>query len=253
MAGISKAESARKSVVGFKGGDLTRAFKKAEAAKAKKAKKKAPKKESRAKPSKPKAQTKPKGELVKFTPIDNLDLTVEGFKLGVNGLQGVVGKPDLSACDRFAKRTRTLTESIQFNVGGFANWLDSTYGEESSQVLDQENFFSRRTLEVWRWVERSVPPHVRRIDRGVSFAHHQTVGGLPVPRQDYWLQRCEDEGLTVKALKDALKVEEPGWDKSVDEPEEKTEWALEVILTSEKQRESLATELESEGYTVKRR
>jgi hypothetical protein len=60
-----------------------------------------------------------------------------------------------------------------------------------------------KTLRNYAWVARKFAPS-RRHD-ALSFQHHAEVAGLPEQEQDAWLDRAEQEGWSVAALRRYLR------------------------------------------------
>lgn len=168
------------------------------------------------------------------------------FVIGINGM-AIDGKPDLPTCARVGETLGMVRQSMQMGIGDFINWLELTYGEQASQVVDYETFGDDRTVLVWRWVAERVPLWVRRLAE-ISFTHHQLVAGLDDHKeQALWLQRAIDNKWSTSQLKAAMK-EAKGEPVST---EKAAEYWLVVQCESELDLKSLMDRMASEGRTCR--
>ncbi len=110
-------------------------------------------------------------------------------------------------------------DSLPWLLGDCLNAGEAAFGEDYAQALP-ETRKAQETLRGYMWVASRVPIVARAT--GLSWSHHRAVAGLEGPEQARWLERARTEGLSVKALKDALRpaeVTSEGGDGDTTEPE----------------------------------
>lgn len=170
----------------------------------------------------------------------------DGFDVEVNGLH-VVGQPLFEDWERGLKRLRIYERGAQFAVGDALLYGEDRYGEQAAQVIDPSLGWSQDTLSVYRWVSKSIPLEVRRMDR-IGIAHHILVAraDLSATKKKYWLDRAaadqEEQPWTVARLRDALKAGE-------DVPP--SAFVVIVYCDTEDKRDKLRDKLEKDGYETK--
>lgn len=93
-------------------------------------------------------------------------------------------------------------DSLPWLIGDCLNAGERVFGEDYAQALP-ETRKAQEMLRGYMWVASRVPTVARAT--ALSWSHHRAVAGLEGPEQTRWLERAQAEGLTVKALKDALR------------------------------------------------
>lgn len=107
------------------------------------------------------------------------------FSVTARGLE-IRGMPPLAAFAELGEALRTFERTLAFVIGDWINALEDRYGEEASQVIDASGW-SLNTIRTYAWTAKKVPPENRRIDEGLTYAHHQAVGALEPAEQRHWL------------------------------------------------------------------
>lgn len=87
-----------------------------------------------------------------------------------------------------------------FLVGDWFLWGEAHFGELAAQVVDE---FSAETIRGAVWVCERVPPVRRRTALG--FSVHKEVASLEAAEQDRLLLKAEQDGLTVRELRDEVR------------------------------------------------
>lgn len=103
---------------------------------------------------------------------------------------------------------RVEHEAMPWVVGDAVNYGDAMFGEKASQAYDavEGTGWTPKTLGVYSWVCRRIPPERRRTD--LSFAHHQLVAALEPEQQAHWLSQAasdEDGVWSTRELASAIK------------------------------------------------
>lgn len=163
------------------------------------------------------------------------------FSVGPTGLT-IRGAPTFEQASQLLSALRIMEAGVQFALGDAIRYLEDTFGEQASQVIDSEEW-SESTVRVYRWAAERVPLENRRPD--LSFSHHLAVAGLSSPEQRHWLeQAATSPGGTwpVTRLKAAIRT---GADIAP------TAWYLLVGCEDQVDLISLKKTLESEGRQVK--
>jgi hypothetical protein len=130
------------------------------------------------------------------------------FQISPTGMTIVPGsKPDFRVFEEMVKVLRTLESGIQFAFGDFMNSAEGLFGEEASQLADEEDW-STSTRRSYQWVAGKVPMQIRR--KELTFSHHHLVAKLDtVEEQQLWLDRAVEgtDGMpwTVAELRKAMK------------------------------------------------
>jgi len=99
-----------------------------------------------------------------------------------------------------------MKSGIQWWVGDELNKAQDDLGEEYAQVIGKDDLRDGKILN-WQWVATCVAKPIR--DIAPSWSHARVVAALEPDEQREWLQRALDDGLTVNALRIAIKGEEP--------------------------------------------
>jgi hypothetical protein len=178
-------------------------------------------------------------------PGDKVELS-DGFDIEINGLH-VIGQPAFESWEQGLKRLRIYERGAQFAVGDALLYGEDRYGEQAAQAVDPSLGWSPETLNVYRWVARSIPREIRRMDR-IGIAHHMLVAkaDLSPSKKKHWLDKAsadgEERAWTLARLRDALKAGE-------DLPP--SAFVVIVYCDSEAKRDKLRDKLEADGYETK--
>lgn len=93
---------------------------------------------------------------------------------------------------------------IPFHLGDAIIFGQKAFGEEYSQALDPDELgLSMQTIYNYVWVCRAIPQERRRPE--LSWEHHKIVAGQVPDLQDYWLERCVQEHLSTRELRDVMR------------------------------------------------
>lgn len=102
-------------------------------------------------------------------------------------------------CGKFLKKVEGAT---QWWVGDWINFGEKEYGEMYSQALD-ETEYSYGTLRNIACVARNV--ELSRRHDNVDFSKYQEIAFLTPKEQDKWIEKLEEEKLSQKQLRTAIK------------------------------------------------
>ena len=91
------------------------------------------------------------------------------------------------------------------SLGDLWNDTERRFPEDYSQLLDHTSY-SLETLRNMAWVAQSIPSERRLLGAGVEYTKHQAVAVLAEDKQDEILQQAKDEGLTVAAVRKAVRL-----------------------------------------------
>ena len=95
-----------------------------------------------------------------------------------------------------------ISIAVPWCVGDWINKMETDFGEAASQILSLTGW-TYSTLNVYRWVARSIPPENRR--QGLPHAMHQLVAGKTLSEQKAFLDAAEAEKMTVSQGKRRLR------------------------------------------------
>jgi hypothetical protein len=167
----------------------------------------------------------------------------DSFLINANGLAPIRGNLPFEEWDRIGNKLAILERGIQFAVGDWLNNIEDIFGEQAAQSVDATRW-SERTIAVYRWVAKNIPPKNRMMDRGLTFKHHQILATFGVRDQKKWLTAAYNEGepWTVARLKLALRE---GEDLPV------VAWNLIVQCPSAERRVELQAQLEGQGLACR--
>jgi hypothetical protein len=143
-----------------------------------------------------------------------------------------------NAATTWAQRTE---KASPWWVADLIEYGERVFGEKYSQALDCTDY-TEQALKDITYVARNVAPSRRRHD--VSFSHHREVAALPPTKQDEWLHRAWDKGLTVQALRHQIKVA-----KAQESGQLIELWVL-VKCTDLDDQQKLAEQMKLEGRAV---
>lgn len=161
------------------------------------------------------------------------------FTITRTGLQ-IVGSPSLEECAEYGYQLATLEHAVQFAIGDFILYVEATFGERGSQVVDPDCGWTEDSLRVYRWVAEKVPPAMRRPE--LSYRHHQLVARLPPATQQRRLEQAATHHWSSAELGRAL--------RKGDAPDATECWLL-VLCKDAADRTTLQTTLEAKGRTCK--
>lgn len=138
-------------------------------------------------------------------------LQYAGFKLSPVGIEDY--GDDL---EKFGTLLAHLDTAVQWWIGDFLVHAERAYGQTYEEIAEHFGF-EVKTVYQYKWIAEKVELSVRT--EKLSFTHHQLVAKFSndPSKQRHWLARAEEEGWSVKKLREAIKAAEDG------EPEQKTE------------------------------
>lgn len=105
---------------------------------------------------------------------------------------------------RLGELLDTIEGSIQFWVGDWIRYGEREYGEKYAQAVVDSTPFKKRTLQNLVFVAENVPTSRRR--ENLTFGHHAEVASLSPSQQVHWLLKAETENLTVRDLRQGIKI-----------------------------------------------
>lgn len=91
------------------------------------------------------------------------------------------------------------------------NHGSNRFGERYAQAIDATRGFLKmnaKTLDNAMWIFSKIPEERRRVDT-LSLSHHEVVARLDADEQNEFLRTAEAEGMSVSALKEAVKERHP--------------------------------------------
>lgn len=134
--------------------------------------------------------------------------------------------------------------SVGFWLGALVNLGEALFGEKYSQAMEATGY-AEQTLKNFAYVERNLPPAIRRSPTIVPFSVQAEVAPLPPDEQEKWLQKCEEQHLTREELRAQIKQAKA---QSAGVPVDL--WLVVSCKSAEDQAE-LADRLRLEGRSVK--
>lgn len=130
-------------------------------------------------------------------------LSLGAFSFSAKGLTDVSGKPTYDDWHVAIDQLQQIESGVQFWLGDMLNYGEHAYGEKYAQAVDETQ------ADAWRqyaYVAGNIQISRRR--NNLSFSVHSEVARLPTAKdQDRWLVRAADEGLTISALRTAIRIE----------------------------------------------
>lgn len=94
-----------------------------------------------------------------------------------------------------------LESSIQWVIGDLMNAIEFKWGEGYQPVAEALGY-EVKTVYEWAYVCRKVSI---RMEKPLSFGHHQLVAKLPADAQVYWLQQAAEEEWSISQMRKAMK------------------------------------------------
>ena len=107
---------------------------------------------------------------------------------------------------RVGNTLQQVGNSINWWVGDWLNYGESKWGEMYAQAIEITGWEYER-LRRAKWVSGAVELCLRK--HNLSWSHHIEIAKLSKDEQERWLQRAESEGLSVTALRDAIRQSQP--------------------------------------------
>jgi len=123
------------------------------------------------------------------------------FKLTPTSLKIDEGTP-IGAWIEAGKFLKTAEGAIQFWIGDWLNFGEKRYGEKYSQALEATEY-EEKTLRNFSYVSNHVPVSLRKDN--LHFGHHNIVAALEHDKQDKWLTKASEKGMTVAELRSAVR------------------------------------------------
>jgi uncharacterized protein YdaU (DUF1376 family) len=101
------------------------------------------------------------------------------------------------------KQLSAISTSSAWCLGDWlAYGIEAFNGRYRSAV--EQTALDYQTLRNYVWVAKRFPLPRRRF--ALSFAHHAEVAALPPPEQDFWLRKAEEQGWSVKQLRQEVRA-----------------------------------------------
>lgn len=108
--------------------------------------------------------------------------------------------------EEIASTIQQMVVSVPWWVGDVLVY-GQRYGEEMWQAIKDRGGADYERLRKYMWVAEKVPIGTRV--PALKWSHHREVADLKPNEQRAWLQRAQDEGMTVNQLRVEIKGEEP--------------------------------------------
>lgn len=121
-------------------------------------------------------------------------------------------------------------QTVQWWIGDWLLWGRHSYGEKFAQAV-VETGKAERTLANLQWTASAFDPSRRR--ESLKFGHHAEVAALPETDQDDLLDEAEDNGYSVKDLRERVhdrKAQNNGKDPTVERARRALARALKPML-----------------------
>jgi hypothetical protein len=118
---------------------------------------------------------------------------------------GVAIPEDVTEGDLIALRDfyHQIDISIQWVVGDLANNLKTFKGDGVYEDLAVRFNKSHKTIREWAYVCGNVPLSIR-MDKPITFKHHQVVAPLPIDDQRTWLEHAALTKLSSEQLREQI-------------------------------------------------
>lgn len=130
----------------------------------------------------------------------------EQFRFMPTGLV-VMGEPDFATWEQLGQQLHYIEGAVHWWIGDWENYGEGRWGEMYSQALE-ETGFAYQTLANDKWIAGQIEFSRRR--ENLTFSHHAEVAPLPPDAQQCWLDRAENEDLSVRELRQGIKLNPSG-------------------------------------------
>ena len=99
------------------------------------------------------------------------------------------------------QQLQRIARSVNWLLGDWLAYGEHHYGDTYTQAIEQTGLETQSLMNIAS-VARRVPPASRR--RELSWSHHEAVAALTPADQAVWLDRAQQEHMTVKRLRKRL-------------------------------------------------
>lgn len=156
-------------------------------------------------------------ELVKELPDNAMLVEDEGIRMGSYtltsvGLQINEETTTIEEWDAVGKVLFQLADSMQWLIGDWINFGEKNEKKWGETYKEAIALIDRRyqTFRNWKWVAGSIELSRRR-DK-LSFSHHEVVAGLPVEKQDEWLDWAvsQENSVSVGTFRQMVRESKTG-------------------------------------------
>ncbi len=101
---------------------------------------------------------------------------------------------------------RNIEGCIQFWIGDLLKYRDQKWGMYDD--VEEDSGYDKTTLQTYKSISQSVEPLSRNKD--LTFNHHKAVASFEPEKQKEFLNKANEENLTVRQLIEEIKVEKRG-------------------------------------------
>lgn len=108
--------------------------------------------------------------------------------------------------DAIGKTLNRMNHSVMWWLGDWLNYGERTYGETYAQAVEATGY-QTQTLQNAAYVASAVPPSRRR--EGLTWSHHAEVASKEPDEQVAYLERAQDEHLSVRELRRVISGKVP--------------------------------------------
>jgi hypothetical protein len=95
--------------------------------------------------------------------------------------------------EAIGRQLKLMSRSVMWWIGDWLCFGEHKYGETYAQALDATDY-ETDTLRAAKWVSERILPGRRRTV--LSWSHHREVAALSPEKQDYWLDKAQQERIT---------------------------------------------------------
>jgi len=126
---------------------------------------------------------------------------------------------------------RQAEKSVQWWIGDWINFGEKKYGELYTQALEETDY-NQRSLSYMKAISERFD--LSRRFHNLTWSYYIEVLYLDEPKQDYWLNYAETNGLSTRQLKaairlEALKEEGSNYDNLIDFIDHMKAYANEIL------------------------
>ena len=101
------------------------------------------------------------------------------------------------------KFLKQVEGSVQFWIGDWLNFGKKKYEHGRYNEALKELGYELHSLHQMAWVSDSIECSLRR--EHLDFSHHKEIASLPSNEQEQWLEKAEEEQLSVRELRTQIK------------------------------------------------